>query len=263
MIVLVLALAQQVLPTPAPPFRLQSPDFLQAGMGVSTLAFRADHEGGLDVTQTPCEGRYVLSFTDRTPTPFHVNSVHTFLHRVEMNGVVFDSDNVDPLVFRVEAEGYTWVRGKGNVTVPAGAKVTSKGVTVSPDQRTHLLPPGRTTADLAGPKAIQAGERIVVCGRQLQLMSMTALAGGTGVVVRFGLGSGAAFPTAAANRVMVALLDEKRQRYKPKEATPPLTWATITQFSGVPFEMPARPVALEVEGMLVDIRHVAIQPEAK
>ncbi len=263
MIVLVLALAQQVFPAPAPPFRLQSADFLQSGIGVSTLAFRADAEGGLDVTQTPCEGRYVLSFTDRTPTPFHVNSVHTFLHRVEMNGVVFDSDNIDPLVFRVDAEGYAWVRGKGNVTVPAGAKVASNGVTVLPDQRTYLLPPGRNTAELAGPKAIQAGERIVVCGRQLQLTAMTAVAGGTGVVVRFGLGSGAAFPTAAANRVMVALLDEKGQRYKPKESTPPLTWSTITQFSGVTFEMPARPVALEVEGILVDIRKVTIQSEAK
>ena len=64
-------------------FRLGAGDFYQTGKSLSTIAWRSDGEQGLDVTTVPCEGRFVLSFTDRKPTPFHINSVHTFLQRVE------------------------------------------------------------------------------------------------------------------------------------------------------------------------------------
>src|SRR4051794_9356197 len=160
-------------------FQLRSSEFLQLGSSVSNLAWRADGEGGLDATNPPCEGRFVLGFTDRKPTPFHVGSLHTFLHRVELSGYVFDSDNMDPLVFRVDGTGYTYVRGKGTVKIIPAGDVVVNGVKVLEDGRTFLLPPGRTNAAITPIPKVSAGAPFSVCGRQIRIISLARTSQGT------------------------------------------------------------------------------------
>jgi len=248
-------------------FRLGAGDFYQMGKSLSTIAWRSDGEQGLDVTTVPCEGRFVLSFTDRKPTPFHINSVHTFLQRVEMSGYVFESDNLEPLVFRVDTEGYTWVRGKGNVTIPASVEgqaetpVQSSGVTVLPDRRTFLLPPGRQTADLALPRQITVGQRFSVCGEQLEVASINrnpavTAAGSDSILLRLAKASTIS-PFGEVNRVSIALVDANGQRFKPT-APNPLSWHNLTIEPGIIIDVPQglSPVWLEVEGILFGVQSI-------
>ncbi len=233
---------------PAPAFQLRAADFAQTGTSVSTIAWRADGEGGLDVTPTPCEGRYVLAFSDRRPVPFNISSVHTFLHQVELFGYVFDSDNLDPLVFRVDREGYTWVKGKGSVQVPADspeAIVLARGVNRLSDNRTFLLPPG--TRELA-PSHIPEptlGQAIGVCGNQLQILSLTRTPETVTLQLRVS-------NAPATGRINLALLDDKGHRYKPTD--PELTWANVTRATGIQIPMATSPGFLEFEGQQISLQ---------
>ena len=50
---------------------------------------------------------------------------HTWIGRVSYNGYVFDSDQKQPLSFRVDKDhGYSYVGGKGTVTAPDGKSTT-------------------------------------------------------------------------------------------------------------------------------------------
>lgn len=236
---------------PPPIFRLRAADFSQPGTSVSTIAWRADGEGGLDVTPTPCEGRYVLAFSDRRPIPFNLSSVHTFLHKVELSGYIFDSDNADPLVFRVDREGYTWVKGKGTVRIPAGspeAIVLARGVNRLQDDRTFLLPPGTREPKPSPIPVAQPNQGLGVCGNQLQIIPLTRTP--ETVTLRFRLAN-----PPATGRVNLALLDAEGHRFKPNDETP-LTWATVTRDTGIQFPIATTPALLEFEGLQISLQQI-------
>ena len=238
---------------PPPIFQLRAADFSQSGTSVSTIAWRADGEGGLDVTPTPCEGRYVLAFSDRSPVPFNLSSVHTFLHKVELSGYIFDSDNADPLVFRVDREGYTWVKGKGTVRIPAGspeAIVLARGVNRLPDDRTFLLPPGTREPTPSPIPVAQPNQNLGVCGNQLQIALLTRTP--ETLTLRFHL---AIPPASATGRVNLAVLDTEDHRYKPNDETP-LTWATVTRDTGIQFPITSAPALLEFEGLQISLQQI-------
>ena len=164
---------------------------------------------------------------------------------MELNGYVFDSDNLDPLVFRVEPEGYTWVKGKGTVQIPAGspeAIVLARGVTSLPDGRTFLLPPGTREPAPSQLSTLGPNQKIGVCGNQLTLAALTQTA--DGITLQFRLTK-----PPAAGRVNLALLDAQGRRYKPTK--PELTWGTVTRDSGIQFPITTAPTHLEFEGLLI------------
>ncbi len=239
----------------APAFVLQGNEFARGGSGVSTIAWRSDSEGGLDITPTPCGGRYVLSFADGKASPFNQQSVHTFLHKVELFGYVFDSDNLDPLVFRVSPDGYAWVRGRGTVKVPRGAPVLARDLTLLADEQTFLLPPGNSDPVLPPPPPVGPGRKFAVCGNNLQIVSANR---SEGITLTFVLNP--PVPAAdASNRVAISLLDQDGHRFKPR-GDEAVTWGTVGRKEGIEFEIPAEaiPVLLEVEGIQFDIRSLRL-----
>ncbi len=174
---------------------------------------------------------------------------------MELFGYVFDSDNLDPLVFRVSPDGYAWVRGRGTVKVPRGAPVLARDLTLLADEQTFLLPPGNSDPVLPPPPPVGPGRKFAVCGNNLQIVSANR---SEGITLTFVLNP--PVPAAdASNRVAISLLDQDGHRFKPR-GDEAVTWGTVGRKEGIEFEIPAEaiPVLLEVEGIQFDIRSLRL-----
>ncbi len=252
----------------SPTFTLLGRSFVDSATGASRISIREKDPGFVTIGREPCnDSPPILTYRGGRDLLFTVGAVHTLLHRVELFGHVFTSDNMDPLQFRVDSDGYSYVKGTGTVTLSQANDFSTRGTeqfVTSTDKKIIYFPRGMDRSTPSQIPVIPQNQDFSVCEASVKVSSMTRAA-------KFEIGKRAINPGKKSDEFLIVkviglnkritvtgLVDANGKIFAP--TAPPLKPNDPQQLDLTLFEVPkgAVPKQLEIEGIFVDVQRIPV-----